>query len=370
MDVRLSSLLIVACLLACGCRRDPYVDAYFEMLNAEKRALEDRVYDLEYEYEQKLQELEACRKQAGEKRPPARGSKAKSEKRTPAAAESESPPSMKIELPPGLEPPATNDTSAAASHPVTLVSFNAAETEEAAEVTETKNTAETKDAAPAPSDDLSDSPPRPPPELWQEAVTSIYLNTRRTRGEDFDRQPGDDGVSVLVEPRNRAGRFVAQPGKVSIVLLDPAEQGEAARVARWDFDADAAARCLRPRPPDRGLLFRVRWPDEPPAHERLQLFVRYETADGHRLQAQREITVRLADKVAQDETAQPPDSEVRPAAAEQTAGADSPAADPPTPTTIRAVHVAPAAAPPSTSGTTPSQPVGTGIRGRFWKPYR
>ena len=46
-----------------------------------------------------------------------------------------------------------------------------------------------------------------------------------------------------------------------------------------------------PSPLERGLLFRLPWPDGPPRHERLHLFARYETADGRRLEAQREITV-------------------------------------------------------------------------------
>ena len=43
-----------------GCRRDPYTDVYFEMLNAEKRVLEDRLNELEYRHEIALKELETC----------------------------------------------------------------------------------------------------------------------------------------------------------------------------------------------------------------------------------------------------------------------------------------------------------------------
>ena len=54
-------IFLLACMLAVGCRRDPYMDAYFEMLNAEKRVLEDRLYEVQYDYEQALAELETCR---------------------------------------------------------------------------------------------------------------------------------------------------------------------------------------------------------------------------------------------------------------------------------------------------------------------
>jgi hypothetical protein len=44
--------------LLCGCRRDPRMQVYIENVNAEKRLLEDTLYDLQYDYETKLKEVE------------------------------------------------------------------------------------------------------------------------------------------------------------------------------------------------------------------------------------------------------------------------------------------------------------------------
>ena len=44
--------------LLCGCRRDPRMQVYIENVNAEKRMLEDTLYDLQYDYETKLKEVE------------------------------------------------------------------------------------------------------------------------------------------------------------------------------------------------------------------------------------------------------------------------------------------------------------------------
>lgn len=124
-----------------------------------------------------------------------------------------------------------------------------------------------------------------------EVVTQITLNRKLTGGHNVDAHPGDEGVMVVVEPLNAAGDLVEVPGQVSIVVLDPAIEGEAARVARWDFDSQEAAEHLKRTPLGDGLHFDLRWPHSPPVHRVLNLYVRYTTADGRRLQAEKQIEV-------------------------------------------------------------------------------
>ena len=61
-------------------------------------------------------------------------------------------------------------------------------------------------------------------------MTQITLNRKQTSGYNADEQPGDEGVSVLIEPRNASGALLRAAGKLSIVVLDPTLAGDAARV--------------------------------------------------------------------------------------------------------------------------------------------
>lgn len=124
-----------------------------------------------------------------------------------------------------------------------------------------------------------------------ELVTQVTLNRKLTGGHNVDGQPGDEGVMVVVEPLNAGGDLVEVPGQVSIVVLDPAIEGEGARVARWDFDFQEAAEHLKRTPLGDGLHFDLRWPHAPPTHRVLNLYVRYTTADGRRLQVEKQIEV-------------------------------------------------------------------------------
>lgn len=282
-SIRVWAALALAALLP-GCRRDAYTDAYFDMLNAEKRVLEDRLYEAEYNYEQALDELKAAKANAKDaKKSPSRTRSTEPEGplTEPQNGEPEvTPEPPTIELPPGVEADKRRKAGPASVRPASAVVARAP-------------------AQAALSRPLSDE------ELaaaivsaLDQRVEMIHLNPRLTGGADFDSQPGDDGISVLVEPRNRSGDFVAEPAQVSVVLLDPARSDETARVARWDLDAEATRRLLHTDSPDRGLLLRLPWPESPPENRRLQLFVRYLTADGRKIEAEREIEINARDLVA------------------------------------------------------------------------
>ena len=119
----------------------------------------------------------------------------------------------------------------------------------------------------------------------------MFLNPQQTRGADFDGQPGDDGLRIVLEPRNAGEDFVSEAGTLSVVVLDPDRQGDAARIARWDFDQSATRQMLAATSPGRGMKLEVPWPAAAPTASRLKLFVRYETTDGRRLQADRDVFV-------------------------------------------------------------------------------
>lgn len=132
-------------------------------------------------------------------------------------------------------------------------------------------------------------------------VTSIGLH-RSSGGWNSDGAAGDEGVFILLEPRNARGQVVPTIGDVSLVLIDPAIVGEGGRYTRWDFTAQDAAATYRPAVAggSAGLHFELLWPDAPPTHSRLKLFVRFTTEDGRRFQAEKDLKVDLGPAAAGD----------------------------------------------------------------------
>lgn len=303
--------VITACaaLVIAGCRSQPYVNAHIESVNAEYRQLEDYVYALEDENSRLHGELEAVRTTAT----PGAGSATTVPssgggliRRAPSGIiprrSRTTEPSPDVEAPlievPGTTPAAPpRGGRSSMQRPATdsLAPTDPANTPPNIEfpLRRRDSSPPGEEVLPVPSGQRSDANSRSVEPLsavvTDKKITHLFLNPLQTGGADFDGRPGDDGLRIVMEPQNAAGQSVREAGALSIVLLDPSREGEAARVARWDFDAAATRQLLADSSPGRGIKVEVPWPSTAPDATRLKLFVRYEAPDGRRLQTDREI---------------------------------------------------------------------------------
>ncbi len=124
------------------------------------------------------------------------------------------------------------------------------------------------------------------------AITHITLNRQLTGGHDRDQHPGDEGIMVVVEPRDASNRIVNAAGKLAIAVVDPALTGPGARIARWDFTAEDSRARFKKTLLGEGIHLAMPWPGKPPAHEQLTLYVRLTLEDGKQLIVDRPIRVK------------------------------------------------------------------------------
>jgi hypothetical protein len=301
-------ILALIALLALGCHQSPQMSAHLQLMNAEKRALEDELYALEFDYEDAVHELEKLRKEnenlRGSAGLPQRGS-APAPRRNGSSSGKDSsnqksdlmPPMVdegmlvepRIEMPsnqPSRDLPRPNNNAVPPDAPPTLP------------------------GAPPRSSKRPDEGKTPvsleePNRAWSlepgdPRVSHIFLNPLLTGGSDFDRQPGDDGIVVVIEPRNREEKFVPLAGPITVVVLDPEKTPEQGRVvARWEIAANTAQQALQNTATVRGIQLKLPWPDSPPTINRLHLFVRYVTVDNRDLRADREVFLTLPGQFSQ-----------------------------------------------------------------------
>jgi hypothetical protein len=303
MKNRLAFLLLMFVLAAAGCQGNPQVRRVVDSYNAENRQLEDYIYLLEQDIQVLEQENGQLRRRiegggaangAGSSAPRRgglipRGGGRNSEQNPP---EIEGPPEIEMpetlprtrpEAPRPLNKPAVQDEPDIG--PLLEKPANSAK----------KPPAEARPAhAEIPVAELTKSEP----EVTDKKVTHIQLSPLHTCGMDFDHAPGDDGVSILIEPRNAANQFVPLAGPVSVVVLDPNKNGDDARIARWDFSQEQSAEKLA-QGASRGIHLKLPWPTKPPESARLEVFVRYATPEGQKLQADKEILVALPGQFSQ-----------------------------------------------------------------------
>ena len=194
-------------------------------------------------------------------------------------------------------------------------------------------------------------------------LSGITLNRTLTAALNSDGQPGDEGLMLVVEPRNDAGELVPPAGELSISVIDPAATSEAeARVGRWNYSAEETARLYRRTTLGDGIQLKLLWQGPPPAHPHLHLYARLTTPDGRKLQTGRKIQITL---LAQEKTPteEPRKLEPEPAAAapavvpEAPQPAAPPAIETQTPDPFEILPVAAATAPAKAEVIGPPAPV-------------
>lgn len=367
-----SLLLLLSLVATLGCRQGPHLTAQIDLMNAEKRALEDELYAVEFDLEEAQRQLEKLRKEnerlrsgSGPRLPrrdsdatkgerPEKGNREGDElappmidegimiepqveipdtpppgglstpaappKKEPAKKElvpevpapaPPSPPAVeKPESPAATLPPPTSPSKPAAKPAAPLPppaaggprSLPAPARPRTSSTFAPKSHSQTQRDATvftqAPTSGLS--PSAPTLETADPRVTHLFLNEHLTGGTDLDRQPGDDGIVVVLEPRNAAGAFVPLAGPLSILVLDPTKQPNEGRVlARWEVNANDAQRALENTSAIRGIHLRLPWPSGTPKANHLRLYVRYITVDNRELRADREIFLTLPGQFSQ-----------------------------------------------------------------------
>ena len=124
-------------------------------------------------------------------------------------------------------------------------------------------------------------------------VASIMIDPVISGGIGSADNSGDRGLLVAVQPRDVRGSAVDAPAEVSVAAFDRSLRGEAARVARWDFTPAETASLFCRTVNGGAIHLAMGWPSRPPQHNKLQLFVRYVTADGRKLETTGMVEIAL-----------------------------------------------------------------------------
>lgn len=122
-------------------------------------------------------------------------------------------------------------------------------------------------------------------------VRRIVMNRRLTGGYDFDGRSGHEGLYLVVEPQNEKGEYVAVSAPLTVMVLDPMRTDMSSRVARWNFSAVETASHMRRSLVGKGIHLQLPWPHQPPTREKLEVLAKYETPDGRELEARQLIHV-------------------------------------------------------------------------------
>ena len=154
--------------------------------------------------------------------------------------------------------------------------------------TENRNNALTRDDPSRQGVDVSETASIP-------ATQRIALG-RLTGGIDRDGLPGDELLSVVVEPQDHAAKPLRTPGNLEVIAYSTSADAKAP-IATWKVPEDKLALLWKQGLFNAGYHLEFAWPT-PPTCDQLRLVARLTTADGRVYEAAKELKISPPSNVA------------------------------------------------------------------------
>src|SRR5258708_6598399 len=122
---------------------------------------------------------------------------------------------------------------------------------------------------------------------------AIKFNMLLTSGQDRDKAPGDEGLSIMLMPVDAHGDLVKLAGEVEFELFDMTQSADQQRLGHWQFTIDEVREHWHRGFLSSGYMFQVDWQGRPASPE-LTLHARLSVPDGRRFDTTTQVKVALA----------------------------------------------------------------------------
>jgi hypothetical protein len=123
-------------------------------------------------------------------------------------------------------------------------------------------------------------------------VRQIDWHPTMCRAQNTDGKPGDDGLYLVLVPRNNAGEFVPTAGALTLVVEETLADGSVARIGRYEYSAKELSEQLEPIGSAPGLHLPIRFSERMPSGTSVDVFAKFTLEDGTTMVNRRTIPLR------------------------------------------------------------------------------
>lgn len=114
---------------------------------------------------------------------------------------------------------------------------------------------------------------------------------RQTGGYDEDDCPGDEGLQIVLEPRDGDGHAIKAPGSLQVTALEIQSQGIKTGLSTWDIPPENLRRTWKSGLLATGYYLHLPWKNWPTA-SKIRVIARFTLADGRFFEADKDVTIR------------------------------------------------------------------------------
>lgn len=121
-------------------------------------------------------------------------------------------------------------------------------------------------------------------------VRSVVVG-RATAPIDEDRVPGDEGVQVVLEPRDADGKLQRAPASGSVTIMEVDSQGLKSPLGTWDFTPEQMRSSWKQGLLTSGFVLPCLWQATPKA-DRIKILASFTMEDGRRFEAEKDLAIK------------------------------------------------------------------------------
>lgn len=119
-------------------------------------------------------------------------------------------------------------------------------------------------------------------------IVELAFHPSLSRATNFDDQSDDDGLYLVLQPKNVEGQMVPIFAALEVAVHDPARMdkdgpSEASRVGRWNYSAIEVKSKFQPIGTSQGIHLTLPWNGPDPQADRVLVYVRYTLPDGRQV---------------------------------------------------------------------------------------
>jgi hypothetical protein len=112
------------------------------------------------------------------------------------------------------------------------------------------------------------------------------------RARNTDGKPGDDGLYLVIIPRNKHGEFVPEVGNLTLVVEEPLADGSVSRIGRWEYSIDEVRDLFEQVGSAPGIHVAMDWQERSPTGTQVDVYAKLTMEDGTTMVNRRTVSLK------------------------------------------------------------------------------
>ncbi|MBX3422110.1 MAG: hypothetical protein KF752_11205 [Pirellulaceae bacterium] len=127
--------------------------------------------------------------------------------------------------------------------------------------------------------------------ITDKRIVEVAFHPSMSRSINLDDDDNDDGLYLVLQPKNQQGQVVPEAAALVVEVFDPARSDDSAKISSWRYTQSEIASKIQPLGSQQGVHLTLPWNGPNPKSDRVLVHITYTFENGRQIVARKEIFV-------------------------------------------------------------------------------